>query len=453
MPATTTPFSPDLLDPTSPAYKKARRQHFKTTRNRSPHVDSEWTPFRAAEKKYKALFPPPDLSDVIDLALLDDTRADEVVGGVWRGASDAIPCREIPLKKNGPSLRGKKAYIFPNHPGLVVLPSFVSHDEQRQLVRWALQDHARRPNETNLDVHYVLPEEGLWSRYTSLRAAGEADGELVQPRISTSSEVPPPEPPGPRKLIANEPAGKGNYHELSASPKPPPAPSPTAQPSSVASLVRRLRWANIGWSYHWGTKQYDFAKGRGEIQDDLRRLCKSVIRLVPWEELFGGGNNQEGWDDGSPDWDAWDETYGKSVGVLFNRIQCLERRIEPDAGIVNFYQTRDTLMAHVDRSEVCATSPLVSISLGCAAIFLIGGLTRDVAPTPILLRSGDVVVMSGPACRRAYHGIPRILEGTLPPHLHTSMSGDSWEVYEEYLRRARINVNVRQVFPRGFDPA
>lgn len=35
---------------------------------------------------------------------------------------------------------------------------------------------------------------------------------------------------------------------------------------------------------------------------------------------------------------------------------------EPDAGIVNFYQTKDTLMGHVDRSEICATSPLVSIS-------------------------------------------------------------------------------------------
>lgn len=35
---------------------------------------------------------------------------------------------------------------------------------------------------------------------------------------------------------------------------------------------------------------------------------------------------------------------------------------EPDAGIINFYQEKDTLMAHVDRSEICATSPLVSIS-------------------------------------------------------------------------------------------
>lgn len=49
--------------------------------------------------------------------------------------------------------------------------------------------------------------------------------------------------------------------------------------------------------------------------------------------------------------------------------------------------------------------PDVSVCrLGCAAVFLIGGLTRDDPPTPILLRSGDVVVMSGPVCRRAYHG-------------------------------------------------
>jgi len=43
-------------------------------------------------------------------------------------------------------------------------------------------------------------------------------------------------------------------------------------------------------------------------------------------------------------------------------------------------------------------------SIGSAAIFLLGGPTRDAEPTPILLRSGDVVIMSGPECRRAYHG-------------------------------------------------
>src|SRR5437016_2765006 len=74
-------------------------------------------------------------------------------------------------------------------------------------------------------------------------------------------------------------------------------------------------------------------------------------------------------------------------------------------------------------------------SLGNAAIFLIGGATREIDPVPILLRSGDVIIMSGPACRRAYHGVPRILEGTLPHHLRSQgLDGETfrreWEPYE-----------------------
>jgi alkylated DNA repair protein alkB family protein 1 len=100
------------------------------------------------------------------------------------------------------------------------------------------------------------------------------------------------------------------------------------------------------------------------------------------------------------------------------------------------------------------STKLQLISLGNAAIFLIGGLTRDVVPIPILLRSGDIVVMSGPACRRAYHGVPRILEGTLPEHLGecTNLSDGLWAPYARYMDATRININVRQVFPKGFCP-
>jgi alkylated DNA repair dioxygenase AlkB len=126
--------------------------------------------------------------------------------------------------------------------------------------------------------------------------------------------------------------------------------------------------------------------------------------------------------------------------------------IAPDAGIVNFYQTKDTLMAHVDRSEVCATSPLVSISLGNSAVFLIGGNSREEEPMPIILRSGDIVIMSGPICRRAYHGVPRILESTIPDHLKPDDEDREWKPYSEYMTNSRININVRQVFPKGFDP-
>lgn len=44
-----------------------------------------------------------------------------------------------------------------------------------------------------------------------------------------------------------------------------------------------------------------------------------------------------------------------------------------------------------------------------------------------------------------------MLEGTLPPHLESGEDSE-WTVYAEYLRNTRININVRQVFPRGFDP-
>lgn len=47
-------------------------------------------------------------------------------------------------------------------------------------------------------------------------------------------------------------------------------------------------------------------------------------------------------------------------------------------------------------------------SFGQSAIFLIGGKTKQVEPVPILLRSGDVVIMSGES-RLAYHGVPKII--------------------------------------------
>ena len=50
-------------------------------------------------------------------------------------------------------------------------------------------------------------------------------------------------------------------------------------------------------------------------------------------------------------------------------------------------------------------------SFGCTAVFLMGGTTKDVKPTAVYVRSGDIVVMSG-ASRLSYHAVPRIIPGT-----------------------------------------
>lgn len=103
----------DLQDPSSSAYKKAKKLHAKTTRNRPEHADADWTPFRAAEKKYKARFPPPELSQVLDVAAGDPSREDEVNNSGWRGRPDAVPYRLL----SPTDVIGKEIYTFPNIPG------------------------------------------------------------------------------------------------------------------------------------------------------------------------------------------------------------------------------------------------------------------------------------------------------------------------------------------------
>jgi alkylated DNA repair protein (DNA oxidative demethylase) len=65
------------------------------------------------------------------------------------------------------------------------------------------------------------------------------------------------------------------------------------------------------------------------------------------------------------------------------------------------------------RASIDAGVPIVSVSLGDAARFVVGGLTRREPTHPIVLRSGDVLVMGGPS-RLRFHGVTRILPGTAP---------------------------------------
>ena len=94
------------------AYKKALRKHLNAKR---PALDHEWTPFRAAEKRYKARFPPPDLGDVLDLSHVQSSDKNAMLHNEPKGNAHAIPVRPIRLQCDG-SKRGR-AYIVPRIPG------------------------------------------------------------------------------------------------------------------------------------------------------------------------------------------------------------------------------------------------------------------------------------------------------------------------------------------------
>ncbi len=87
---------------------------------------------------------------------------------------------------------------------------------------------------------------------------------------------------------------------------------------------------------------------------------------------------------------------------------------------MNFYGSDSRMGVHQDKDEsrtsIEAGVPIVSVSLGDTARFVVGGLTRKDRMSSIELRSGDVLVMGGPS-RLRYHGVTRIIPGTAPDTL------------------------------------
>ncbi|GAA2838655.1 DNA-N1-methyladenine dioxygenase [Aminobacter aminovorans] len=79
----------------------------------------------------------------------------------------------------------------------------------------------------------------------------------------------------------------------------------------------------------------------------------------------------------------------------------------PEACLVNFYTDAAKMGLHQDRDEREFDAPVVSVSLGDACLFRVGGTRRDDRTVSFRLESGDVVVLGGEG-RLAFHGVDRI---------------------------------------------
>lgn len=175
--------------------------------------------------------------------------------------------------------------------------------------------------------------------------------------------------------------------------------------TSKAALEKKMRWITLGGQYDWTNKVYP-AEAPPVFPSDIADLIGSLF----------------------PDMD-------------------------PQAAIVNFYSPGDTLSLHRDVSEEVDRG-LVSVSLGCDAIFIIGlhddksGTTRSLV---LRLRSGDVLYMAGES-RYAWHAVPRIVENTCPEYLR-NWPGDQYPLWQGWMQNKRINLNVRQMRERGPESA
>lgn len=81
----------------------------------------------------------------------------------------------------------------------------------------------------------------------------------------------------------------------------------------------------------------------------------------------------------------------------------------PDACLINRYTPGSRLTLHQDRNEHDRAAPIVSVSLGVAAIFLWGGPQRRDKLRRFRLEHGDVAVW-GAGSRLHFHGVAPLAE-------------------------------------------
>lgn len=85
----------------------------------------------------------------------------------------------------------------------------------------------------------------------------------------------------------------------------------------------------------------------------------------------------------------------------------------PNACLINCYTVGAKLSLHQDRDENNYDQPIVSVSLGLAATFLLGGLKRADRTRRVPVGHGDVLVWGGPA-RMVFHGVLPVKAGSHP---------------------------------------
>ena len=424
---------------------------------------------------------------------------------VTRGALDLAaqpppPCAGV---SSGGGGGGGGGGVVELRPGLFVLPSFLCAREQRALALLCLTRWSQRPHRRNTDALAEADDAH------DEAAGGGGGGTGVDDDCGAAAAAPGAE--GATEAAPLEPDGT-MLREYGAATAPAiSSATPSARSLPAAAAAPRLlsvRWSCLGLHYDWTARAYhlaadaDFASAsrggavpwRSGFPRELTALGARVLRRVARRRgaRRGGGEGAEGASAGVSDCsgggvpgdeddgggsDSFGEcgcdSDGNAASGETRRAPASppSLRLRPDAAIVNYYapssasrsRSKLPMGAHRDDLERSLAHPVVSVSLGRAAVFLVEASDADAAadaeaPFALLLRSGDAVVLSG-AARLALHGVAAVFD-EVP-------AGDAWAeaaaggpgggenaggddddeavaAAARFMRGHRVNVNIRQ---------
>ncbi|KAF2837657.1 hypothetical protein M501DRAFT_1059133 [Patellaria atrata CBS 101060] len=373
-------------------------------------------------------------------------------------------------------LQSVRIYEHSSMPGLYIIPSLLPPRIQLTLLSRLLHRDLSNPSHlSNIHTHYHVSYPPNHASFFSLPSSPTSPKLSKKASARTSFPI----------AIASSDGGIQSFEPF------PPRDLTLHKPLPFSSfLSSKLRWFTLGAQYDWTQKTYPSTPAPpfpADLSFLLSRLFSDSAPSSRSEvEQNGGEITYETDTEG-------EETSSSHVAETWYSMI-------PQAAIVNIYSAGDTLSVHRDVSEEVGKG-LVSMSIGCDGILVLGlenepshkssdgSKFENSACTEaenncecivLRLRSGDAVFMTGKS-RFAWHGVPKVIEGTSPKFLKdwpaelvcgkrdeevneiecsrfenrtgtddisypTSKQRDPYAHWKGWMANKRINLNVRQVW-------
>jgi len=358
-----------------------------------------------------------------DLSGVADVRSDSVPDATMVTVQQPQPI--------DPTSCSHTALVFQRHPGLVVFPAAVSADLQLQLIRAALEEWPEPPARTNHTKAYGMALCQLFQAAQQGMCLSQAPHQHTDQLPSTEQQdhhkqqqQQPYTDQGQQQAEQQQQTRQGTHsqqqdvhlHQHDSQPQPQQdcgdlssRPDSSSSSSSntgspwglqdtgpkAAMLLRKLRWVCLGPPYNWTDRVYEPHLPHRALPPALVQLgcrfaalavqaaqqaacCSSSVPALRLQHTAiehsanaaGGSSTADG---GAA---AAAAAAGAGGGSHAGYRQQKEPGYVPNAALVNYYHAGDTLNGHKDDVESDLTQPIVTLSLGCDAVFLVGGQTK-----------------------------------------------------------------------------